>query len=49
MFLASLIAAFFSFPSLGQPTPPEVQNEVAYQNCFSTYDPQGCIDNLDRQ
>ncbi|WP_425985615.1 hypothetical protein [Brevundimonas sp. TWP1-2-1b1] len=47
MFLLSFLAALFSFPSLGEPTPAEVQNEIDYQACFSTDDPQTCIDNLE--
>ncbi len=46
MVILGLLASFFSFPSLGEPQPREVQDEVAYQACFSTWDPQGCIDNL---
>lgn len=47
MFLISLLTTLFSFPSFGQGTPQEVQDEQAYYACFSTDDPQGCIDNLD--
>ncbi len=47
MFLLGLLSAFFSFPSFGEPTPQEVRDEQAYYACFSTDDPQGCIDNLD--
>lgn len=47
MFLIAILTSLFSFPSLGQPVPGEVQDEQAYYACFSTYDPQTCIDNLD--
>ncbi len=41
-FLAFVLGSFFTF---GAP-PPEVQNEIDYQNCASTFDPAGCRANL---
>jgi hypothetical protein len=37
-FLAFVLGSFFTF---GAP-PPEVQQEIAYQNCASSWDPAGC-------
>jgi hypothetical protein len=37
-FLAFVLGSFFTF---GAP-PPEVQQEIAYQNCASSWNPAGC-------
>jgi hypothetical protein len=41
-FLAFILGSFFTFG----PPPAEVQREVAFQNCASSWDPAGCRANL---
>ena len=43
-FIAFLIG---SFATVGE-QPQEVQDEVAYQNCASSWDPAGCQAQLDQ-